>query len=215
MAKPKSKSLQVSSSIDPAVTKRLTALKVRATKFLTTWSEVEVLDTPSFEAAGVALKEGVLIRKDLKSLLDPEIKQAKADLKLKQDLYKSVDLLLQDAENTIRDALSSYNAAQQAKKNALVEKALEAGKDEKAASIAAKPFTPAVQGLSFTDHWHAEVENLQEFVSWCLSGPTANLEGFLSPNYVALNARARDLKAEDLGIPGVKGVKESSSTVRT
>ena len=72
---------------------------------------------------------------------------------------------------------------------------------------------PEVSGLSFTEHWHAEVYDLKALLQAILDGkvPTDAIE----PNLVYLNASARACKAEDLSIPGVKGVKETSSTVRS
>jgi len=197
---------------DPAVV----ALKVRATKLLKSWQDVEVTDTKSFESAGEAVKQAVSIRKDLKALpVCVELARQKAEIKEKEKLLKDVDNTIKRVEEVIRLALVHYASRQREAQERQITSALSKGKDEKAAALAAKPFIPEVSGLSFTEHWHAEVENLHDFVAWCLSGPMANLETFLMPNLVALNARARDLKAEDLGIPGVKGVKETSSSVRT
>jgi len=198
-----------------AEARELQALKTRALSLVESSKSIQVKDTPSFERTGDLVKDAVGLRKDLQSTaFYRALVEAKADLKLKDALYKSVEKLVKDAEDLIRDSLSRYAAEQRWKQEKAIERAMEKGKDEKAATIAATPFIPPVQGLSFIEHWHAEVSNLHDFVAWCLSGPTANLEAFLSANMVALNARARDLKAEDLGIPGVKGVKETSSSVR-
>jgi len=199
---------------------RITALKARATTLVKTWRAVSVFDTTSFEKAGQALKDTVSIRKDLKTLLGPEIDKAKAEYKTKDKLFKDVDNVIRDAEVLIRDALAAYAAKQKAKQDALIEKALDSGKDEKAAAIMAKPFVPEVSGLSFTEHWHAEVTNLGDLVRWIASKTATKVDeakflDYLMPNLVVLNAKARDAKSEDLGIPGVKGVKETSSTVRS
>jgi hypothetical protein len=207
MAKNKPTSLTIAP--DPA----LTALKARTTKLLKTWQECQVLTTTDFESAGEGLKTTVQLRKDLKALpVYVELSRQKADIKAKEKVLKDVDKLIESVESTIRDALSAYAAKQRAEQEKLITKALDSGKDEKAALIAAKPFVPEVSGLSFTEHWHAEVSSFDYFVTWCLN--EKKLEEFLLPNMVALNARARDLKTEDLGIPGAKGVKEVSSTVR-
>jgi hypothetical protein len=207
-------SLATTTPLAPEIAKKLYALKGRATKLLNTWKEPPVVtDTTSFETVGAGVKDAVSIRKELHDLLDPVVKAAKAEVKAKERLYKDVDALLTAVETSLRTPLETYAAQQRAAQAKKVEAALERGNDVKAAAAAAKPYVPDVQGLSFSEHWHAEVTNLHDFVAWCLSGSTEKLEGFLMPNLVALNARARDLKAEDLQIPGVKGVKETSSNV--
>jgi hypothetical protein len=219
IVKPPESSLVVEKQLLPD--KALTALKARATKLLKAWHDVTVTDTPSFESASEGLKDAVSIRKDLKALpVYTELARQKADIKAKEKVLKDVDKTIATAEDAIRDALSAYAAAQRAAQEKLITKALDVGKDEKAAAIAAKPFVPAVEGLSFTEHRHAEVTSLYEFIAW-LAGHTRKqfeddkLEELVSPNLVTLNARVRLLKTEDIGIPGVKGVMETSSTVRT
>ncbi len=194
-----------------AQTRALTSLKQRANHFLKTWTEAAATNTPSFEAAGVSLKEGVSIRRDLKALLDPEIQQAKADLKLKQSLYKSVDNLLLGAEEAIRASLERYAALQRTRQAAAVESALSKGNDVKAASLAAKPFTPDVAGLSFTEHWHAEVTDLRLLLQAVIDGKISTEA--VQENLVFLNVCAR-AEREKLSIPGVKAVKDTSSTMR-
>jgi hypothetical protein len=191
---------------------RVTALKSRATKLLKNWQAAEVADTPSFEAAGLAVKDAVLIRKDLKSLLDPEIRAAKADYDAKRKVFKDVDSVIESAEDSIRDALSAYAARQREAQEKLVTKALESGKDEKAAAIAARPFVPEVQGLSFTEHWHAEGNDIAALAKAVAEGKVSSEA--LSFNLVWLNAMARSLK-DNMAIPGVAAVKETSSNVRT
>lgn len=203
---PKTKSLTLAP--DP----RITSLKTRATNFLKHNLEIEVIDTPSFEEASLSLKTGVSIRKDLKDLLDPEIRAAKADLKAKQKVYKDIDEVILRAETALRLSLSLYAGRQREAQEKQVAAALSKGKDEKAAALAAQPFVPPVQGLSFTEHWHAEVENLALLVQAVVEGK-ADLQA-VSPNMVYLNACAREAK-EKLAIPGVKAVKETSSTVRS
>lgn len=199
-------------SIVVAANPRVTALKARATKLLNAWQSVEVIDTTSFEAAGEALKLGVSIRKELKSILDPEIKAAKADYDAKRGAWKEIDSILEDHEGVVRHALALYAAAQREAQEKLVSKAMERGNDVKAASLAAKPFVPEVAGLSFTEHWHGEIVDLTAFVKAVASG-VLPLDA-ITPNLVWLNARARSMAAEDIGIPGAKGVKETSSNVR-
>jgi hypothetical protein len=203
-------------SLIPSPDPQVLAIKTRATKLLREADTIAhgVKDTVGFERAGLVVKDAVALRKDLKALpVYTELAKAKADIKTKEKLLKEVDKIIENAEDIIRDALSTYAARQRAIQEKQIESAMSKGKDEKAAVIAAKPFVPEVQGLSFTEHWHAEVENLHEFIVWVLSGPTAELENLLSPNLVTLNTLARAQK-DALAIPGVKAVKETSSTIR-
>jgi len=202
-------------SITLAPDPKLTALKTRATKLLMAWKDIDVQDTTGFESAGEALKQVVTLRKDLQSLpVYVELKAQKANLKLKEKALKAVDSLIESTERAIREALSRYAAQQRWKQEKQIESAMSKGKDEKAASLAAKPFVPEVSGLSFTEHWHAEVTDWPALVAWCAKD-TGRL-GYLLPNLVELNTVARNLKCETLGeLPGVKGVKETSSTIRT
>jgi len=212
------KSRQISkkkpSSVSPvsAEARELQALKSRALSLIESSKSIQVKDTPSFERAGDLVKDAVGLRKDLRgTAFYKALVEAKADLKTKDQLYKSVEKLVKDAEDLVRDALSRYAAEQRWKQEAAIERAMEKGKDEKAASIAATPFVPPVQGLSFTEHWHAEVESLHALVKAAASDP--NLLAYLDANMVPLNALARSQK-DSMAIPGVKAVKETSSSVR-
>jgi len=192
--------------------RELQTLKSRALSLVESSRSIQVKDTPSFERAGDLVKDAVGLRKDLQSTaFYRALVEAKADLKTKDQLYKSVEKLVKDAEDLIRDSLSRYAAEQRWKQEKAIERAMEKGKDEKAATIAATPFVPPVQGLSFTEHWHAEVESLHALVKAAASD--ANLLAYLDANMVALNALAR-LQKDSMAIPGVKAVKETSSSVR-
>jgi hypothetical protein len=192
---------------------QVVALKTRATKLFNATRELTVTDTTTFELAGSSVKDAVSIRKELKSLLDPEIQRAKADFKAKEKVYKDIDSVLKAVEDAVRDSLSDYAARQREAQAKLVEKALDKGNDVKAAAIAAKPFVPEVSGLSFTEHWHAEITDELAIVRGVANGSIPR--DAITINMVFFNARAREAKSEDIGIPGVKGVKEVSSTVRT
>jgi hypothetical protein len=190
---------------------QVVALKARATKLFNATRELTVTDTTTFELAGSAVKDAVSIRKELKSLLDPEIQRAKADFKAKEKVYKDIDSVLKAVEDTVRDSLSDYAARQREAQAKLVERALDKGNDVKAAAIAAKPFVPEVSGLSFTEHWHAEVVSIADLVK-AVAAVSVPPEA-ISPNLVWLNGKARELH-EAMAIPGVIAVKETSSTFR-
>ena len=210
MASKKATTTDVTLAPDPQVL----ALKTRATKLFKAWKDIAVTDTVSFEKASIGVKEAVALRKDLKDLpVYVELAKAKKDIKEKEKLLKEVDRAIEQVEDIIRNALSTYAAKQRAAQEVKVEKAIEKGQDVKAAAILATPFVPVVPGVSFTEHWHAEIQDLLAFTTWASSKGKDTVEAFLLPNLVALNARARDLKAEDIAIPGVKGVKETSSKV--
>ena len=144
----------------PSPDPQVLAIKTRATKLLREADTIAhgVKDTVGFERAGLVVKDAVALRKDLKALpVYTELAKAKADIKTKEKLLKEVDKIIENAEDIIRDALSTYASRQREAQEKLVTKALDAGKDEKAAAIQAKPFVPEVSGLSFTEHWHAEL----------------------------------------------------------
>lgn len=196
-----------------ATSKALASLKGKLTKLLDTWGdEVSVVDTPSFEHAGEGVRDLTSIRKDLKQLLGPIVDEAKKDYDAKRKAFKEIDDVIESKEAEIRSALEAYAQAQRAAREKLIAKNLDKGKDTIAAAIAAKPFVPEVQGLSFTERWHAEVTSLLDLVKAVASGK-APIEA-LSPDYVWLNIQARSFK-EKLSIPGVKAVSESSSTIRS
>jgi hypothetical protein len=208
MAKNKPTSLTIAP--DP----RVTALKSRVSKLASIWKlSPGTLTTETFEKAATAVKEAVAIRKELKVILDPGIQEAKAELKTREKVFKDIDSILKSVEGNLRYPLEDYASRQRAAQEKLITKALDSGKDEKAALIAAKPFVPEVSGLSFTEHWHAEVYDLKALLQAILDGKVHT--DAIEPNLVYLNASARACKAEDLSIPGVKGVKETSSTVRS
>jgi len=193
---------------------KLTAIKTRATKLMSAWHDVEVIDTKTFEAASEAVKEAVSLRKDLKALpVYVELAAQKAQIKAKEKLLKDVDKAIEAVEDILRDALSSYAARQREAQEKLVSKAIDKGQDAKAAAIAAMPFIPESSGLSFSEHWHAEITDLKALIE-AVASEAVPLDA-ITPNLVYLNAKARDAKAEDIGIPGVKGVKETSSAIRT
>jgi len=203
-------SKEVVSSIESP---QLAKIKAKASTLLKKWKTVKITTAESFEAAGAAAKDFALLRKDLKFYLDPIIKAAKADYDAKRKAFKSVDSIIAQGEDSVRLALEEYTIAHRKAQEAKVEKALASGNDEKAAAIAAKPYIPAVAGLSFPKRWHGEVTDFLAFL-------TGVIDGRLPPeavevNLVWLNAQARAKKSEDLGIPGARGVKETSSAVRS
>jgi hypothetical protein len=211
MPKAKPKTNAVTLAPDPA----LTALKTRVTNLVKASTRVpEITNTPSFETASTILTAAVALRKDLKALpVYVELAKAKTDIKAKEKLLKDVEHTITNVEQALRDALELYAARQREAQNRQIESALAKGKDERAASLAATPFVPPVQGLSFADHWHAEITDLMALVE-AVARREIPLDA-ITPNFVYLNAKARDVKAEDIGIAGAKGVKETSSTVRT
>ena len=190
----------------------LVALEKKATSLLKKWSNPIVKTAEQFEAAALAAKDFIALRKDLKAKVDPEVKAAKADYDEKRKAYKAVDDIIGNGEEAIRLALEDYQAAHRKAAEAKVERAIASGNDVKAAAIAAKPYIPQTDGLSFTDRWHGEVFDLKAFVKAWLDGAIP-LEA-LEVNLVWLNAQARAAKAVDLGIPGARGVKETSSSIR-
>jgi hypothetical protein len=190
----------------------LVAVKKKAEKLLKTWEKPIVKTAEQFESAGAAVKDFASVRKELQSICNPEIKAAKEVYDAKRDAFKAVDAIIASGETAIRDALVSYTEAHRKAQEIKVERAIASGNDTKAAAIAAKPYIPDVSGVSFVERWHGEITDLKAFLKAILDGkiPSEAIE----PNLVWLNTQARAAKAEDIGVPGAKGVKETSSSVR-
>ena len=199
------------SSID--LKPKLLALRKKAESLLKKWTDFEVKTAEDFESAGLATKDFVALRKELKEITSPAIKAAKVAYDTAKKLPNDVDSIIEQGEVALRETLIIYQDKHRKAAEAKVEKAIARGDDVKAASIAAKPFIPEVSGLSFTERWHGEIADLGVFLTAIIDGriPTEAVE----PNLVWLNAQARAAKREDLGIPGAKGVCETSSSVRT
>jgi hypothetical protein len=192
---------------------KLASIKTRASALLKKWSSFEAKTAEQFELAGQATKDFASLRKELKAIVKPAIDAAKAEYDEKKRLPNEVDAILEAGEQSLRDTLIAYQDKHRKQAEIKVEKALERGDDTRAAAIAAKPYIPAVEGLSFVDRWHGEVYDLKLFLQAIIDGqvPTEAIE----PNLVWLNAQARARKAEDIGVPGAKGVKETSSSIRS
>lgn len=199
-------------TIEKAQNPTLVALRKKAETLLKTWPRPVVKTALDFEKAGLALKDFASIRKELKGLLDPEIKAAKANYDEKRKAFKEVDSIIEQGENAIRYALENYTEQHKKAREVRIERALSEGKDEKAASLAVKPYIPAVEGISFTERWHCEVTDTAALLTAILDGRVSSEA--VCPNMVWLNAEARSKKGE-FAIPGCISVKETSSNVRT
>lgn len=200
-----------SKAVGPAKNPALLALRKRADALMKKWENPVVKNAQDFESVALITKDFSSLRKELKALVDPEIKAAKADYDAKRNAFKEVDSILERGEESLRLALETYNEKQRKAAEVKVEKALASGNDEKAAAIAARPITPAIEGLSFTERWHAEVTDFSALLTAVLDGKVS--QEALLPNMVFLNGEARQRKGE-CSIPGVKAVSESSSTIR-
>ncbi len=202
-------------SLTPTTPKaQLAFLKTEATRLVKAAAKITVTDTLSYEHAGATTKALVELRGKLSDLLSPGIKAAKADYDEKRKALKTVETELLRAEEHLRDGIVDYRNKQEATKAAQVERQLAKGQDVKAAETAAKPFTPEVQGLSFTEHWHAEEdgpEGKKALIKACAEGKVS--PDALMINMVWANALARSAK-ESFSVPGLKAVKETSSSVR-
>jgi len=191
----------------------IVSLKKRAIALLTKWQNPIVKTAEQFEEAGVAVKDFAYLRKELKALTKPKIDEAKAAYDAAKKLPKEVDDILEQGEASIRTALVRYDELHRKAQEVKIEKALEKGNDEKAAAIAAKPYIPEVQGLSFRELWSGEVVDFGVFLSAILDGRIP--QEAVEVNASWLNAQARAKKSEDLGIPGARGVKTTTSAMRS
>jgi hypothetical protein len=203
-----SKTKEVSKVLNP----ELVAIEKQASSLLKKWASPIVKTAEQFEAAALGAKDFVAIRKNLKAKIKPEVDAAKADYDAKRKAYNLVDGMIAQGEEAIRLELEAYNDRHAKAAEAKIEKALASGNDTKAAAIAAKPYIPQTEGLSFTERWHAEVVDIAVLLSAVLDGRVS--QEAIEPNLVYLNTQARATKKEDIGIPGVKGVKETSSSIR-
>lgn len=191
---------------------KLLTLRKKAETLLKKWTGFEVKTAEDFESAGAATKDFVALRKELKDITSPAIKAAKVAYDEAKKLPNDVDSVIGQGETALRKTLILYQEKHRKAQKAKVEKAIERGDDVKAAAIAAKPYVPEVSGLSFTGRWHGEVTDKLELIKAVAAGK-ADPE-LLEPNLVILNQLARLAKAEDIGVPGARGVKETSSSVR-
>lgn len=189
----------------------LVTLRKKAETLLKKWANPVVKTAEDFEKAGAGAKDFVSLRKELKAYLDPEIKAAKANYDEKRNAFKSVDSIIEKGEDGLRLALEDYNERHKKAQEVRIEKALSEGKDERAATLAAKPYTPTVEGMSFTERWHCEVRDFQALLTAILDGRVSSEA--VSPNMVYLNGEARTKKGE-FAIPGCEAVKETSSSIR-
>jgi hypothetical protein len=205
--KPKAKALQ---TIE--VLPQLKTMRTRADALIAKWQKPAIESAQAFEQAGQGVKDFAALRKELKSAVDPAIKEAKKLYDERRRAYNAVDEILEKAEQYLRAGLIAYTEKHRKAQEVRVERALASGNDEKAAAIAAKPYTPDVVGLAFRETWHGEVTDFKVYL-------TAILDGRLPPEAVIvnepwLNARAR-AEHEAMAIPGAVAVKETSSSVRT
>ena len=100
------------------------------------------------------------------------------------------------------------------------------GEPEEAEAVLAAPSTqavvqvtsaaPKVAGISYTDHWSAEVHNLHEFVMWAVKqqNALALIGTYLLPNMPAFNKSAGALKSL-MSMPGVRAVNKPTPNVRS
>jgi hypothetical protein len=189
----------------------LAALRKRADTLIAKWKKPSIETAESFEAAGLGVKDFASLRKDLKATIYPAVAEAKKLYDERRKAYNAVDDILDDAELALRSGLIAYETKHRKAQEARVERALASGKDEKAAVIAAKPYTPEVSGLSFRDVWHGEIVDFKVFLTAILDGriPSEAVE----VNASWLNAKAR-AEHEAFAIPGAKAVKETITGVR-
>lgn len=197
----------------PIKNPELIAIRTKATALLKKWSSPVVKTAEQFETAGEAVKSFAAVRKELKTTVYPAVQEAKAEYDLRRSAYKAVEDIISEGENAIRSALIAYDEAHKKAAEVKIERALASGNDTKAAAIAAKPYVPEVQGLSFTERWHGEIVDIGVFLTAVLDGRIP--QDAVEANLVWLNAKAVAAKSEDIGVPGAKGVKVTSSSVRS
>lgn len=75
------------------------------------------------------------------------------------------------------------------------------------------PPAPKAEGLSFKDHYRAEVEDMMKLVRAIAAGQGVATVALIEPNQTALDALARTLK-EEMSVPGVKLIKERKAAAK-
>jgi hypothetical protein len=100
------------------------------------------------------------------------------------------------------------------------------GEPDEAEAVLAAPSTqavvqvasaaPKVAGISYTDHWSAEVDSLYKFVMWAVREQNAVglINAYLLPNMPAFNKSAGALKSL-MSMPGVRAVNKPTPNVRS
>jgi hypothetical protein len=192
-----------------AIREKLLALRKRADMLLAKTAAIKT--EGDFLVTTTHAKDLKALRSELKSILGPLVKEAKAVYDGRRKALTEVDSILALGEDSDRLALETYREKKLASQEAKVEKALASGNDIKAAKLASQAPTPQAQGLSFTTRWHAEVTDLATLIHAVDTGkiPFEALEA----NLGYLNSLAR-AEHEKFSIPGVKAVSETSPTIR-
>lgn len=163
------------------------------------------------------------MRTKVETVFKPSVQAAKTAYDEVRGLRDTFLNPLAGAEATLRTKIGTYVQAENARRAVMQAKADE--KFQKAADraeVTGKPLTQApvivpkvaapVNGGSFSILWSAEVYDIQALARAVADGTVP--EAYLTANQVALNKVASALKAEDIKIPGVRGVSRTIAKVR-
>lgn len=119
--------------------------------------------------------------------------------------------LAEEREAAERERQRLAAEAAQAVEEGRIADAIVAAEDSMAVATPAAEVSRA-RGTSFTEHYSAEVESLEELVKAVAAG--AAPLNLLTANQTALNAMARATKQEGVVIPGVRFVREAGVSAR-
>lgn len=207
------------------------ALMSRATEFVITTSG-------EFEASGELLREIVTQKKAADTARTDITKPMDEAKRRVMELFKEPSERLRSAETTIKDAMLVFTQAEQRRQaeelaewerlakierdrlEKRAETAQEKGDEakaevlEEAATQVSAPPPPAptkAEGVHTAVTWSAELVDKMELIKAAAADP--NLAAYLDVNMKMLNSIARAMK-EEMAIPGVKAVSETSVKVR-
>jgi len=201
---------------------------------------LRIVDTRTFQAAGVMLVDIRGLREEVNAEFDPTIKAANAAHKTAVGAKKRVETPLAEAEATIKRMMAVYQTEcerrraeaqrkleeemrrmEEEKRLISAEKMLDAGLPEVADSLMEAPIViapvrvaalPKADGVSFREVWRAEVTNLADLAAYAAANPELAVM-LIGPNMTGLNQLARTRKS-DMNIPGVKAVSEKTVSAR-
>ncbi len=199
--------------------------------------QLRIVDTATFQSAGVMLVDIKALRGELDATFDPTIKAAHNAHKTAVAAKKKVEAPLAEAETIIKSQMGEYQTEQERirkEQQDRIDAELRRMEEEKrlntavaldnigakdaAEKVLNEPIVirtpkvapvPKVEGVSFRETWHAEVIDLPALVRYCATESPALLALYLQANMAPLNQAARTMKGQ-MNIPGVKAVCDKS-----
>jgi hypothetical protein len=178
------------------------ALERKSTDVVTKANSLRVHDPATYEAAGDAIQNLLLIKAEIDNAFTPIVRkchQAHQEAKATQKKFIGP---IEKAENRLREQLGAYTKQAQANK----------AEEKKTGVETAEPtLVPKVKGISNQTTWRAVVTDKAALIKAVAEGKIG--DDVLEPNMVVLNKLARALKKQ-LDVPGVVAEDKVSVTVK-